>query len=65
MILGNNLGVGGDQMTEREVLFWLCVCVCVCVSTDVHDNLVIKGQSQEEKMSIVIFSTSAIASGVF
>lgn len=32
---------------------------------DVHDNLVISGQSQEEKMTIAIFSTSGIASGAF
>lgn len=31
--------------------------------TDVHDNLVINGQSQEERVSIAVFSTSGIASG--
>lgn len=35
------------------------------VYTSVHDDLVINGQSQEEKMDIAIFSTSGIASGAF
>lgn len=37
----------------------------VCVYTGVHDDLVINGQSQEEKTDIAIFSTSGIASGAF
>lgn len=33
--------------------------------TGVHDDLVINGHSQDEKMDIAIFFTSAIASGAF
>lgn len=37
----------------------------MCVYTDVHANLVINGQSQEERVNTAIFSISGIASGAF
>lgn len=59
MTLGSNLGAEGDQMKERSPI------LTVCVYTDIHDDLVVNGQSQEERVNIAIFSTSGIASGAF
>lgn len=59
MTLGGNLGVERDQMRERSPV------LTVWAYTDVHDNLIINGQSQEERVNIAIFSTSGIVSGAF